>query len=102
MNAQFAGAGAKQIAFDADDVADVENLVQLVVALRNRVFADVDLKLFALLHQVQEAGLAHAANGLDAAGDDDARLERVQFLGRLGAFAARMPATVWVKSKRWP
>ena len=69
VNAQFSRARAKQIAFDADDVAGIENFVQLVFRLRNRILADVDLQLFARLHQVQKTGFAHAAHGLDASGD---------------------------------
>ena len=76
MHAQLAGAGAEQIAFDADDVAQIEQLVETIVALGNRVLAHVDLQAFARLHQVQESGLAHAADGLDAAGDAHPRFVR--------------------------
>ena len=58
--------------------------VQLVIALGNRVLAHVDLQPLARLHQVQEAGLAHAADGLDAAGDAHVRLVG-QFFGGLRA-----------------
>ena len=74
MDAEFAGAGAEQVAFDADDVADVEQLIERIVALRDRILAYVDLQAFAVLHQVHEAGLAHAANGENAAGEADRRL----------------------------
>ena len=88
VNAQLAGAGAEQIAFDADDVAQIEHFVQLVFALRNRVLADIDLQALARLLQVQEAGLAHAAHGLDAAGDARPAACRAKFLGGLRAVFA--------------
>ena len=47
VHAQLAGARAEQIAFDADDVAHIENLVERVVALGDGVLADVDLEPLA-------------------------------------------------------
>ena len=61
MNAQLAGAGTEEIAVDADDVADVEQLEQLEIALAHGVFLDVDLQALSVLLQVGEAGLAHVA-----------------------------------------
>ena len=82
MHAQFARAGAKKISFDADDIARVEDFIQLVFRLRNRVLADINLQLFACLHQVQKAGFAHATHGLNAPGDFYLRLLR-KFFRRL-------------------
>ena len=48
-----------------------EQLIELVVLLRDGVLADVDLQSLPALFQVHEAGLAHAADGLDAAADLD-------------------------------
>ena len=78
VHAQLAGSGAEQVAFDADDIAEIEHLVELVFVLGNRVLADVHLQSLAGLHQVHESGLAHAADGLDAAGDAD-----LGFIGEL-------------------
>ena len=69
VNAQFVGPGAEQVAFHADQVAQIEQLVERVFLFADRIFAHIDLKLLAILHQVREAGLAHAANGHDAACD---------------------------------
>ncbi len=61
MDAQFAGPGAEQVSFDADNIADVEDLIQRVILLRHGVLADIDLQPLAVLLQMREAGLAHAA-----------------------------------------
>ncbi len=86
VHAQFAGARAEQIAFDAHDVADVEQLIERVLALIDGVAAHVHLQPLAALHQVEEAGLAHAPHGLNAPGDADLRFRRRQLFGGLGAF----------------
>ena len=56
-------------------------LEELEIALADRVLLDVDLQALAVLLQVREAGLAHVAQGLQAAGDADARLRRQLFGG---------------------
>ena len=84
VHAQLAGPGAEQVAFHADDVADIEQLVERVVLFADRVLANVNLQPLAVLHQMREAGLAHAANGQDAAGDLH-RHARLQLLGGLVA-----------------
>ena len=84
VDAELAGAGAEQVAFHADDVADIQHLEELEIALAHGVFLDVDLQALAVLLQVREAGLAHVADGHDAAGDAHAHLRR-QFFGGLGA-----------------
>ena len=77
VDAQLAGPGAEQVALDADDVADIEQLVERKILFADRVLAHIDLQLLAVLHQMRETGLAHAADGHDAAGDAhlDARLQ---------------------------
>ena len=55
VHAQLAGARAEQVAFHADDVADIDQLEQLVIALADRVLLDVDLQPLAVLLQVREA-----------------------------------------------
>jgi hypothetical protein len=75
MDAELAGAGAEQVAFHAHDVAEVEQLVKsCIIALADGVLAHVDLQPLAVLLQVREAGLAHAAHGLDASGDATTRI----------------------------
>ena len=83
VDAELAGPGAEQIALRADDVAEIEQLPELIILLRHGVLLDVDLELLAVLHQMRESGLAHAAYGLNPAADlyADSRLE---FFGGLG------------------
>src|SRR5947209_8515222 len=69
MNRKLACTGVKEIAFDADDVAQVQHFVELIVAFRHSVLADVGLQAFARWHQVHETGSTHAANGLDTTRD---------------------------------
>ncbi len=84
VDAEFAGAGAEEIAFDADDIAQVDELEKCVIALSDGVLLDVDLEARTVLLEVGEAGLAHVAQCHQASGDADSHLRR-QFLGRLGA-----------------
>ena len=69
VDAQLAGARAEKIAFAADDVAQVEAFVELVVVFGDVIFLDVNLELGAPLFEVGETGFAHAANGLQTAAD---------------------------------
>jgi hypothetical protein len=71
----------KEVAADADVVAEVEELVERECLLADGVEADVDLEALAALLQGGEAGLALGANGHDAAGD-----------GHGGAVASRASA----------
>src|SRR5215813_193382 len=48
---EFACTRAKQRTFDTDDVADIEKLVQLEVAIRKLVFLRVDLELALAVRQ---------------------------------------------------
>ena len=68
MHAELAGSGAKQVAFDADNVAQVQLFVEREVLFIHRVLANINLQTLAVLHQMGESGLAHAANAGDAAG----------------------------------
>ncbi len=58
---------AKQMAFHADDIADVQELIHAKVALGQRILLDVDLNLRAAVGQHQEIGLAEAADAQNAA-----------------------------------
>ncbi len=84
VDAQFAGAGAEEVAVHADDVADIEQLEELIIALAHGVLLHVDLQTLAVLLEVGEAGLAHVAQGHEAAGDADAHFGG-QLFGGLGA-----------------
>ena len=84
VQAQLPCAGAEQVPFGAHDIADVEPLVELEVALRHAVTAHVDLQALAVLLQVGETGLPHAAQGSDASGYAHAHRLR-QLLGGSGA-----------------
>ncbi len=68
VNRQFVGLGAEQVSAHADVVADIEQLEQLEALFADRVLLDVELQPLALLLQVDEGGLAHGANGDQAAG----------------------------------
>ena len=71
VDAELVGLGAEKIAFDADQIAQIEELVERKFFLADGVLADVNLELFAILEQVREAGLAHAAHRHDAPRDAD-------------------------------
>src|SRR4029434_1076013 len=80
---QLAGFGSEEVAVCADDVAEVDQLPELEIALAHHVFFDVDLKPFSVLGQMGEARLAHAADGLYPSGDAYADT-RLEFFGGLG------------------
>ena len=71
VDAELIGPGTEQVAFDADQVAQIEELIERIFLFADRILANVDLELLAILHQMREAGLAHAANGHNAPGDAD-------------------------------
>ena len=54
VNAEFAGARAEQVAFDTEDVADIEKLEESEIVLADGVFLDVDLEALAVLLHVRE------------------------------------------------
>jgi hypothetical protein len=87
VHAQFAGAGAEQVAFHADDVAQIDQLVDGEIALGKGVLLDVDLQALAILRQMREPGLAHAAQGLHAPGDAHAHRRGQFFRGLRTVFS---------------
>ena len=82
VNGELAGAGAEEIAGDADVVAEVEELVEFEGLVADGVFADVDLEALAVLLELREAGLALGADGHDASGDGDVDALGFELLGR--------------------
>ena len=71
VDGELAGAGAEEVAVDADVVAEVEEFVERKGEFADGVFADVDLEALTALLELGEAGLALGADGHDAAGDGD-------------------------------
>ncbi len=71
VDGELAGAGAEEVADDADVVAEVEELVEGEGVFADVVLADVDLHALARLLELGEAGLALDADGHDASGDAD-------------------------------
>ncbi len=71
----------------ADEVAEVEQLEDLEVALGQRVLADVDLDARLAVGQHQEVGLAEAAHRQDAPGGHGLDLLRLEL--RAGPLAER-------------
>ncbi len=69
VEGELAGAGAHEVAADADVVAEVEELVEVEDFFADVVLADVDLEALAVLLDLGEAGFALDADGDDAAGD---------------------------------
>ena len=66
-NRQLVGARAKQMSFDADDIAEIQQSKQLEIALLQRVLLDVHLNARAAIGQHQEIRLPEAANPQNAA-----------------------------------
>ena len=90
VDRQLVGPRPEQVALDADEVAEVEQLEDREVALADRVLADVGLDLRLAVGEREEVGLAEAADGQDAAGGS-----RLDALGRqlLAGLARRSVAT---------
>ena len=57
VDGEFAGAGAEEVAADADVVAEVEELVEGEGLLADVVFADVDLEALAVLLDLAKPAL---------------------------------------------
>ena len=72
---------AEQDAFRGHPVAGVEVLVQLPLALGQRVFAAVDLNARALFRQHEERRFAELADGHDPPGDFHARFFGLELFG---------------------
>ena len=69
VQGELAGAGAHEVAVDADVVAEIEELVEGEGGLADVVLADVELEALAVLLELRKAGFALNADGHDAAGD---------------------------------
>jgi hypothetical protein len=69
VDAEFAGAGAEEISFDSDVVADVEEFVELPEFVPDGILFDVDLEFLASLLKMREARFAHQADGDEASGN---------------------------------
>ena len=82
MDGELARAGAEEVPFDPNQVAQVEQLVKLEVALPDRVQAHVDLQPRAAARQVRESGLAVRANRHHPARNAHRDFLRVQLLRR--------------------
>ncbi len=82
VHGELAGLGAEQIALDADQVAQVEELVKLEVAFADGVQSHVDLQALATSGQVGKTCLAVRANGHDTARNAHRDLARGEFFGR--------------------
>src|ERR1700721_765317 len=81
VDGQLAGAGAEEVAADADVVAEVEEFVEGEGGVADVVLADVDLEALAALLELREAGLALDADGHDASGEGDVDGVGVELLG---------------------
>ena len=64
---QLVGARAKEVPFDADQIAEIEQTGQLEVALRERVLLEVHLDARSTVGEHQKIRLAEAANAQNAA-----------------------------------
>ena len=64
---ELVGLGPEQAPLDADPVAEIEQLEDLEIELRQRVLPDVDLQLRVAVRQDQEVRLAEGADREDAA-----------------------------------
>ena len=98
MNAQFARFCPKQITGNSDDIPDIEDFVKLIGAYPDGILFYIDLKLFAILLQMQKASLPHAPYSENAARNARGRVHLVGVLVKL----CRICGIEWVKSKAWP
>ncbi len=76
------------MAADADLVAEIEQLRQLIIALAERVLPKVDLDTRAAIGQDEKAGLAETADADDAPGGDGVDARRLEIGGGPGRMAA--------------
>jgi hypothetical protein len=68
VDRQLVGTGAKKVPFDANEVAEVEQLEDREVALADRVLPDVRLDLRLAVRDGNEVGLAEAPDRQDPTG----------------------------------
>lgn len=71
MDRLFAGLGDKQLALDANVVADVDEVVERPLELGDFILSDVNLDAGVAVAEVSETGFAHEAVGDDAPGKAD-------------------------------
>src|ERR1700734_440855 len=81
VEGELAGAGAHEVAADADVVTEVEELVEVEEVFADVVFADVDLEALAVLLDLGEAGFTLDADGHDAAGDGGFEVHALEVFG---------------------
>src|ERR1700690_2814695 len=83
MNAQLAGARAKQISPNANVIAQVEQLPQLKSGISDGVFLHVDLEPLPILLQMCKSSLAHQTDRHNPSRDAHGHSRRLEFLGSL-------------------
>ena len=98
---ELAGAGAEQVAGDADVVAEVEQLIKCESLFADRIEANVDLQPLTTLLQGRKARLALLANGHDSPGDGHRNAIGLQFFGGRFIPAARISAIVARTETGW-
>ena len=102
MNAELARPGPEQVSFHADDIAQVQLLVKREVLLAHRVLTNINLQPLAVLQQMRESGLAHAAYRCDAraAAADEEVWGLTALLHDFGKVA--VPEYIFGKAKKLP
>ena len=85
MDAELVRSRSKEVAFDADPVADIEQLEHLVVVLADGVLADVDLDAAAPVGELQEPGLSEAADRENPSRGAGRNLRGIQDIRRLAS-----------------
>ena len=94
---QFAGPRAEQRSFDADEVADIEQLVQLEVAFRKLILLCVYLQLAFAVRQRDESGLSKRTIRENPARNTNLVLVVFQFFARsFRRTVSTTSASVWV------
>src|SRR5438093_5110271 len=81
QHGQLARARAKQRAFDSDEIADIEQFVQLKVPIRKQVLPRVNLKLALAIRKRDESGLAERTIREDPPGNADLDFAMLQVFG---------------------
>src|SRR5262249_40241597 len=84
QNRQFAGARAKHLTFGTNEVANIEQLVELKVALGKLVLLRIDLNLLTAVGQRYKCGFAERSVRSHTAGDSNRRRIVFELLSRFG------------------
>ena len=102
MHGQFIRLGAEQVPLDADEVSQVEQLVDFEVLFAHHVPPDVDLQPSGSGGQVRKAGLPVGADGHDAPGDAHVDFGAFEFLasGSLVAFDGLLDSVRGIEAVR--